>query len=198
MIKFADFYRLFEEAFSDMGKLSPEKLVRGQRLDPDDDNFVQVDGRVFHKVVSKIKQNDMNRLAPKGLETLTVYDVKDYMNMKCFVGKNNSSGFAIKDGGELVSVFSSQNSSGDALMIKAIEEGATHLDCYAKKDANGNVLNTGLVKLYRRHGFEIDKSLTTGNIGEPYSIQNGVSLYVNENEEVEPDNENVVVFMKLK
>jgi hypothetical protein len=199
MIKFTDFYRLFEEAFNDMGRLSPEKLRRGQRLDPDDDdNFTQVNGKVFYNVVSKIRIADMGRPEPKGLETLTVYDVKDYMNMKCFVGKNNSSGFAIKDGSELVSVFSSQESSGNALVRKAIEEGATHLDCYAKKDKNGNILNTGLVKLYRGHGFEIDKSLTTGKVGEPYSIQNGVSLYVNENEEVEPDNENVVVFMKLK
>jgi hypothetical protein len=198
MIKFTEFYKLFLESFNDMGRLSPEKLVRGQRLDPNDDNFTQVNGRVYHNVVSKIKKNDMRRENPKGLDTLTVYEVKEYMNMKCFVGKNNSSGFAIKDGSELVSVFSSQNSSGDALMRKAIEEGATHLDCYAKKDGAGNILNTGLVKLYRRHGFEIDKSMNSGRVGEPYAIQNGVSLYVNESGEVEPDNENVVVFMKLR
>jgi hypothetical protein len=199
MIEFTEFYRLFLESFNDMGRLSPEKLRRGQRLDPeDDDNFTQVGGKVFHNVVSKIRIADMGRPEPKGLETLTVYDIKDYMSMKCFLGKNNSSGFAIKDGSELVSVFSSQESSGNALVRKAIEEGATHLDCYAEKDRNGNILNTGLVKLYRRHGFEIDKSMNSGKMGEPYSIQNGVSLYVNDDGEVEPDNENVVVFMKLR
>ena len=199
MIKFSDFYYQFLEAYRDMGKLSPERLTRGQRLDPnDDENFQQIDGRIFYNIVSKIKAADVGRKSPKGLDSLTVYEIKEYQKMKCFVGKNNSSGFAIKDGSELVSVFSSQNSSGDALMRKAIEEGATHLDCYAKKDENGNILNVGLVKLYSRHGFVIDKSLNTGKIGEPYSIQNGVSLYVNEKEEVEPNNENVVVFMKLK
>ena len=198
MIDFVDFYKIFLETFNDMGKLSPEELTRGQRLNPEGgDNFEQVDGRVYHQIVSKIKRNDETAKNRKGLHTLTVYGVKDYVGMKCFVGKNNSSGFAVKPDGELVTVFSSQNSSGDALMEKAIAEGASHLDCYAKKNENGEILNTGLVKLYRRHGFTIDKSMNSGNVGEPYAIQNGVSLYVNDNGEVEPDNENVVVFMKL-
>ena len=39
--------------------------------------------------------------------------------------------------------------------------------------------------------------MNTGKDGEPYSIQNGVSSYVNDNGEVEPNNPSVVVFMKI-
>lgn len=95
------------EAFKDIGKLSPQQLMKGQRLKPEDeDNFKQVTGRVFHQAISKIRINDIARGDnAKGLDTLTVYSVPGYKKMKCFLGKNNSSGYCIAHSNELVSVF---------------------------------------------------------------------------------------------
>ena len=42
----------------------------------------------------------------------------------------------------------------------------------------------------------VHKSINTGHPGEPYSIVNGISSYVNDQEEVEPDNPQVVIFMR--
>ena len=185
------------ETFKELGKLSPEELKKGQRLDKNKDNlFKRVTGRVFYKVISKIKQNDLARGdKAKGLDTLTVYSPSDYQKMDCFLGINNSSGYCIKDGNELVSVFSSQKSSGDAIVKSAIKNGATHLDCFAKL-INGKV-SGDLYSLYSRNGFKIDKDLNVGKYGEPYAIRKGISHFVNDKGEVEMDNENVVVFMKL-
>jgi len=169
----------------------------GQRLSQeDDDNFQQVPGRVFAQAVSRIKQNDLARGdAAKGLETLHVYPANEYNGMNCFIGKNNSSGYAIAHGDELVSVFSSQGSSGSAIMQDAIKNGASRLDCFAirKEDVS---IEGGLYSLYSRHGFSIDKSMNDGEPGQPYSIQNGVSSYVDDNEKVHPNDPRVVIFMK--
>jgi hypothetical protein len=187
------------ETFKDIGKLTKQQLMKGQYLDPEDeDNFKQVDGRVFYNAISRIRSNDIAKqnkgLPSKGLKTLTVYNAGDYKKMRCYLGKNNSSGYCIAKGSELVSVFSSQKSSGDAIMIDAVKNGAKHLDCFAFRE-NGKI-HGPLYSLYKRHGFKIDKSLNVGKPGEPYSIVNGVSSYVNDNEEVEPDNLQVVIFMK--
>jgi hypothetical protein len=187
------------EAFKDIGKLSQKELMKGQYLNPHDkDNFKQVTGRVFYKAISKIKENDIAKLnkglPSKGLKTLTVYNASDYNKMKCFLGKNNSSGYCIAHGNELVSVFSSQKSSGDAIMIDAIKNGAKRLDCFAFR--KNNKISGPLYKLYSKYGFKIDKSMNSGNPGESYAIINGISDYVNDNDEVEPDNPQVVIFMK--
>ena len=114
--------------------------------------------------------------------------------MDCYLGKNNSSGYCIKGGGELVSVFSSQMSSANAIMVDAVKNGAKKLDCYAIQE-NGKISGP-LFNLYTKHGFKIDTSMNSGKPGEPYTITRGVSLYVNDNGDVEPDNPSVVVFMK--
>lgn len=198
------FYDFFLEKFSDLGKLSPEQLRKGQRLNPQDsDNFQQVSGRVFYQALTNITKNDEFRrtVNPKFFKNiknnLSVYPVSDYQRMKCFLGKNNSSGFCIKDGDELVSVFSSQESSGNALVQESIREGATRLDCFATQDENGQIKDEGLYRLYSRNGFVIDKSMNHGNKGEAYSIQNGVSYYVDNQGNVDPTNPTVVIFMKL-
>ena len=187
----------FFEAYSDMGKLSPQELKKGQLLEPvDGDNFKQVDGRVFHQALSRIIQNDTGRSSPKGLlANLSLYGVKEYQKMKCFIGKNNSSGFVLKDGDELISVFSSMGASGNAVVVEAIKQGAKRLDCFAEQDENGNIMNNGLVSLYSRHGFMVDQDMNEGTPGEPYSVQNGVSYFVDDNGQLQPDNPKVVVFM---
>ncbi len=184
------FKELFE-AFSDIGKLSDEELSKGQRLQKGSE-FIRVSANVFYNAIRKIKQNDLSRDVPKGLDSLTVYSKSEYNKMMCFIGVNNSSGYALK-GKDLVSVFSSQKSSGSAIVQDAIKNGARTLDCFATLK-NGKI-SGDLYSLYSRNGFKIDKKLNTGELGVPYTIQNGVSRFVNDKEEVELDNPSVVIFM---
>lgn len=188
------FSEYIEETFKQMGKLSKEELSRGGKLKSIDD-IREVDARTFYNAITQIKTNDIARgIKGKGLETLTVYGVKEYKEMRCFLGDNNSSGFALH-GDELVSVFSSQKSSGKLLVKKAIKEGAKRLDCFALRDPKGKISGP-LYSLYSSAGFKIDTSMNSGKPGEAYSIKNGVSSFVNDKEEIEEDNPNVVIFMK--
>ena len=184
------------ESFNDIGKLSPEQLAKGQRLSAEDhDNFTQVDGRTFFNVLSSIKKSDMNKLTNgKGLDSLSVYTIPEYKKMRCFLGKNNSSGYCLKDH-EIVSLFSSQASSGVALINDAIKNGGNHLDCFAFRDKNGRISGP-LYNLYGRAGFKIDSNLNTGEPGDPYAVINGVSDYVNTEGNCEPQNPCVVIFMR--
>ena len=183
------------EAFSDLGKLSPEKLQKGQRLTPNENNFQQVNGRVFYQAVSRIRSNDIAKGdQARGLDTLTVYSPKEYNSMKCFLGLNNSSGYALH-GDELVSVFSTQGSSGNAIVQDAIKNGARRLDCFAIRNKEGKIEGS-LYTLYKRNGFQLDTTMNSGNEGEPYSIQNGVSSYVDDDGVVHPSDPRVVIFMK--
>jgi hypothetical protein len=193
------FYQFFWEKFTDIGKLSPEQLRKGQRLEPNNpDNFQQVSGRVFFQALTNITKNDEFRktVNPKFFKNiknnLSVYPVQDYQRMKCFLGKNNSSGFCIKDSDELVSVFSSQESSGNALVQEAIRQGVTRLDCFATQDDRGNIKDEGLFRLYSRNGFVIDRTL---NMEGEYPVKNGISYFVDDNGNVDPTNPTVVIFM---
>lgn len=187
-----------DEAFNDLGKLSPEQLAKGQKLDPNmDDNFHEVDARTFFNVITRLKDNDLARMAKgtsKGLHTLSVYSLKEYSAMRCFVGKNNSSGFAISHGDELVSVFSTQRSSGHAIVAAAVQAGVKRLDCFAQRQPDGSITGP-LYTLYKAHGFVVDTHMNSGTPGEPYAIQGGVSSFVNDAGQVEPQNPSVVVFM---
>ena len=185
------FIEIFE-AFTDMGKLSDDELKKGQRLFKGD-KFIEVPAVVFYNAIKKIRTNDIAKGdKAKGLDTLTIYSKKEYSAMRCFIGINNSSGYAIK-GKDLVSVFSSQKSSGSAIVQSAIKNGARTLDCFATH-LKGK-LSGDLYGLYTRNGFKINK-ITSGNLGEPYSIQDGISRFVNDKGEVELDNPAVVIFMK--
>ena len=190
------FQKLLEK-FTDMGKLSDTQLKKGQSLTTEE--FSEVDGTAFFNAISKIRDNDIAKLNKdlphKGLETLTVYKRSDYMKMRCFLGPNNSSGYALHDDHELVSVFSSLGSSGDAIMTSAVKNGASHLDCFAFRDKSNNISGP-LFSLYSRHGFKIDKSMDSGTPGEAYAIVRGVSDYVDDNEVVHPEDKRVVIFMK--
>lgn len=183
------------EAFTDLGKLSNEDLVKGKPMSPNTNgNFNRVDGRVFHRAISRIRMNDIARMdQARGLDTLTIYSVKEYNGMTCYLGKNNSSGYALH-GDELVSVFSTQGSSGNAIVQDAINNGASRLDCFATRNQEGNIEGQ-LYSLYRRNGFRIDTSMNSGDPSEPYSIQNGVSSFVDEKGIVRPEDSRVVIFM---
>ena len=193
---FNSFQEFLDEAFKDMGNLSPEELKKGQRLDSAD-NFKEVDARVFYNVISKLKENELAKSPNdrRGLASLSIYTIPEYKDMNCYLGDNNSSGYCLHHD-ELVSVFSTQGSSGNAIVMSAIKNGAKRLDCFALRGENG-IIDGPLFKLYNKHGFKIDTSMNSGKKGEAYSIQNGISSYVDEDEVVHEDDPRVVIFMKL-
>ena len=185
------------ESFKDIGKLSKQELQKGQSLIPEEENFKQVTGRVFYQAISNIRINDIARGdEAKGMSALTIYSVSEYKKMKCYLGKNNSSGYCIAHGDELVSVFSSQKSSGKAIMVDAIKNNAKRLDCFAIRNPKTGKISGDLYSLYSKFGFKIVKGMNKGTPGEPYTIVNGISDYVDDSGDVHPDDPRVVIFMK--
>lgn len=65
--------------------------------------------------------------------------------------------FAVRPDGELVYVWSTKPGHGARIVEAAIEDGATHLDCF----------DGYLVDFYRRHGFQKVTSLPNWTEGEP-------------------------------
>lgn len=175
----------FLEDYADMGKLSSEELTKGQPISKDDfkDDFKLVSGNVFHKAINGIKKNAFDE---HPIHNLSEYTREDYNKMECYLGSNNSSGYCIDDS-EIVSLFSTQGSSGHALVKSAIENGGNRLDCFAKRDDEGRVFGM-LYGLYSKHGFKID---TEKNSDEPYKIVNGIS------EVVGGEKGDIVIYMKL-
>ena len=79
----------------------------------------------------------------KSIEELTGQDERK-SQCRIFLSEDKKSGFVIKNGDDLVSVFSARGTnSGDAIVECAIAAGARRLDCF----------NTILPDLYARHGF---------------------------------------------
>lgn len=189
------FKTYLSETFNQMGDLSDDELKKGQVLKGDSDDFAEVDARVFLQAIKKIKINDIakGKKDAKGLESLSVYAASEYKKMRCFLGKNNSSGYALKKH-DLVSVFSTKGSSARSLMAHAIKNGAKTLDCFA--DRVKGIISGSLYDLYSKNGFKIDKSMNSGKKGEPYAIVDGVSDYVDDNDVVHPEDKRVVIFMK--
>lgn len=74
-----------------------------------------------------------------------VYPVEEYQNMRLFLVENGRAGIAVKENGDIVSVFN--NKAGNAvvhsLLNVAIRNGGNHLDCF----------DTVLPKLYAPHGI---------------------------------------------
>lgn len=60
-----------------------------------------------------------------------------------YLSDDHLSGFAIREDGELVGVFSLVKGRGDSIVAAAIENGAKYLDCF----------DGYLPRLYSRHGF---------------------------------------------
>ncbi len=190
------FKEYLAEAYKDMGKLSDEELKKGQKLKGDKDDFKKVTSRVFKQAIEQITKNDIAKGDnAKGLETLTIHSLKEYDQMDCYLGKNNSSGYCIgKKDGELVSVFSTQGSSARSLMTSAVDNGAKHLDCFAIRDPKTGKISGDLYSLYSKFGFKIDTSMNGGE--EPYIVVKGVSDFVDDNGVRHPEDPRVVIFMK--
>lgn len=108
---------------------------------------------------------------------LHIFLPSEYETMRCFAYRYGprAAGFAIREDGELVNVFSLTHGRGDEIVQQAIREGAKRLDCY-----DGH-----LVRLYKRNGF-----VETGRV--PWDWQYADPRW--RKEWGEPD----VVFMELK
>lgn len=79
----------------------------------------------------------------KSIEELTGQD-EGHSQCRIFLSEDRRCGFVIKNGDDLVSVFSAKGSnSGDAIVEAAVAAGARRLDCF----------NTILPAFYARHGF---------------------------------------------
>lgn len=104
-------------------------------------DIIEVHPKKFHKRVDRFREmNDMNRA------NVHPYSPEDYSQMRTFMTRDGKSGYAIKNGNELVSVHSSERGRGDHLVGHAVKMGAKKLDAY---DIGGK-----LPKLYNKHGFK--------------------------------------------
>ena len=80
--------------------------------------------------------------------TVDVHEPEEYLDCDLYLAEDGRSGFAIKDKNELISVFSYGGvHAGDAMVVKAVEQGARRLDCF-------DTGNGFLPRLYGRHGFQ--------------------------------------------
>jgi hypothetical protein len=73
-----------------------------------------------------------------------VYDEADYANMRLFISDDGKSGFALK-GNDIVSVFSGQKGSANAMLQLAVDQGGQRLDAF----------DTVLPELYADNGFKV-------------------------------------------
>lgn len=79
------------------------------------------------------------------------------LGLRGFVLGDDSGGFGIRSDGELVGLFSRIRGRGDYLVAEAVRHGATHLNCF----------DGYLVKLYHRHGFQIEECVANWNTNGP-------------------------------
>jgi hypothetical protein len=105
--------------------------------------FVKVSPELFHKQVNKFRNSD--KMASGNIHP---YSVDDYKKMDTYLSTDAQSGYALKDGDELVSVHSAVRGQGrgDEVVADAVKRGARRLDAF---DIKGK-----LPKLYERHGFK--------------------------------------------
>lgn len=98
------------------GAPAPEfyELVRGKKS-----------ARAFHDAIA----NEQAKL--KYGSAVDVHAVGQYKSMRLYVTADGLSGFALKKGDELVSVFSSVSGRGQAIVQQAVSQGAMRADCYA-------------------------------------------------------------------
>ena len=76
-----------------------------------------------------------------------LYEYSEYTAMKCFLSSDNQSGFCIKSGNEIVSLFSTVKGRGKTLVCVAVDNGGSILDCF-----DGYLTN-----FYEAFGFKVYK-----------------------------------------
>lgn len=115
--------------------------------------FKQVNGLIFSLAVNNAKHAD-SRVS----DMLSSYTASEYNTMLCFVNSDCSVGYAIKPDGDLINVFNVSSFKGlaDDIILSAIRNGATKLDCF----------EPFLPKLYAGYGFRTYKRENDWNGGE--------------------------------
>ncbi len=132
----------------------------------------------FYNVIGTAKE----QLGKKG-STVYKYSIEDYKKMRLFVSEDGLSGFALKDDGDIVSVFSviPYKGKSHSILELAIQEGGVKLDCF----------DTHLPKLYKAHGF---KEVRREKWNEKYKPADWDKEYYKMYNNGEPD----VVYMELQ
>ena len=101
----------------------------------------QADATTFYEKIGQAKQNNSHGAF------VTQYDKSDYKNMLPLLGDNGNVGVAVKQDGDIVSVFKNSNSKAkgavSSILLTAIENGGVKLDNF----------NGYLSRMYGRHGF---------------------------------------------
>ena len=106
----------------------------------------------FHQALSRA-----SAINPHISSNVNIYHPHEYAKMKTFLSNDKKSGYAIKAGGELVSVFSSEKRRGDGLVWNAKANGAKKLDAF----------DGYLSDFYKKHGFKEHKREKNWNEGGP-------------------------------
>ena len=121
-----------------------------------------------------------NKMNERASAQVYEYPEEDYKNMRLFVAENGLSGFALKEDGDIVSVFSQEKRGSAGALELAIAQGGKKLDCF----------DTFLPKIYKEHGlveYKRDKW------AEEYKPANWDKEYFKQYNNGEPD----VVYMKV-
>ena len=108
------------------------------------------------------------------------YTPEEYKQMRLHIAENGKSGFAIKEDGDIVSVFSSEKHGSYAAMKLAIENGGYKLDCF----------DTFLPRYYKKFGF---KEVRREKWNEKYKPKNWDKEFFKQYNNGEPD----VIYMEL-
>jgi hypothetical protein len=109
--------------------------------------------RLFHRAIQGV-----SAVHGHG-SSVDVHDVGEYAGMRMFLIGDSTGGFALRDGDELVSVFSASGTRrGDALVATSVAAGARRADCFAIPAFEGDQLGM-LPALYARHGFAVVASV---------------------------------------
>tara|TARA_Y100000593_G_scaffold64021_1_gene118261 strand:+ start:1190 stop:4159 length:2970 start_codon:yes stop_codon:yes gene_type:complete len=125
--------------------LSQKQQQRFKRLGVSTPKIYEVQGGAdeFHRAISNSKLDNPYAAA------VYVYDPQEYAGMKLFLTKDGKAGFAIKEDGDIVSVFNSKSSPhkffAPYALSLAVNKGGIKLDAY----------DSILPKIYSQAGFKI-------------------------------------------
>ena len=125
-------------------------------------NILQVNGSLFHDIF------EINRNYLQNGELVDLHETYD--NCKCYLSDDGLCGFAIEPDGNLVSVFSLNPSDkkGFLYAIKDFiaEEGATHLDAYASKTQNLELIYAKTLGFHTASSMDYNMEYDHDNIAE--------------------------------
>lgn len=143
-----------------LGGVVGKVAAKGSKTASNNLGFKEVEADEFFKTVDKFR--DSSDMASANIHK---YTPEDYAKMKVYLSADGKSGYAIKDGNELVSVHSSEKGRGEDIVTNAVAEGARKLDAY---DIKGK-----LPELYGKLGF---KEKARSSFNDEYADMNNTVL----------------------